>query len=349
MLEVVRKSYLAEKIVIVDGLPGCGKTMLSPIIAALDRVEKLSYSYEVELICQLFYLKKIEYDAAVTMLRLLTDLKLYNLMMGREVNFRPSDLSSVFHDARLLRYIKRIFQKGDEAVPDRIKQEKPVLHLATHRILNISEPVFSALEDRVFFVEVVRHPLYMLKQQMFNMERILSSPRHFTLYFAYKGGQLPYFTYGWEELFMSSNSVEKAIYEIEKLTAATEIMRKKITDKYKGKFLTIPFEKFVVNPQAYMEQIESGLGSKVTMTTRRAMKRQNVPRKMYAEGIGLKIYKRCGWQPPESLNENHEFQIRRKFAAERASPEAMRVLDRICADYEEKYMDGRKKTGEHYE
>ncbi len=348
-MEIIRKPYLAEKIVIVDGLPGCGKTMLSPIIAALDRVEKLSYCYELELTCHLNYLKKMEPDAAVTLIRILMDLKLYNLMMAREVNFRPSDLSSVFHDAQPLRYIKRAFQKGDEAVPDRIKKEKPILHLATHRILNISEPIFSALENRIFFVEVVRHPLYMVKQQILNMERIMFNPRHFTLYFDYKGSQLPYFTHGWEELFMNSNNTEKAIYEIEKLTEATDLARKKIMEKYNGQILTIPFEKFVVNPWPYMEQIEAMLGTKITATTRRMMKRQNVPRKMYAEGIGLKIYKRCGWEPPKSSNEKHEFEMRRQFVADKASAEAMHALDRICADYEEKYMDGRKKTGEHYE
>ena len=49
--KVTRKKQLAEKIVIVDGQPGCGKTMLSPIIASMERVELLSYAFEVEFIC----------------------------------------------------------------------------------------------------------------------------------------------------------------------------------------------------------------------------------------------------------------------------------------------------------
>ena len=42
---------MAEKIVTVDGQGGCGKTLFSPIIAALDRVELLSYTFEVEFVC----------------------------------------------------------------------------------------------------------------------------------------------------------------------------------------------------------------------------------------------------------------------------------------------------------
>ena len=84
---IVRKGQLAEKIVIVDGQPGCGKTMLSPIIASMNRVEIMSFAFEIEFICRLYSFNKITEDATVTMIRMLTDHKLYQLMMGRETNF----------------------------------------------------------------------------------------------------------------------------------------------------------------------------------------------------------------------------------------------------------------------
>ena len=52
--KVVRKKQLVEKIVIIDGQPGCGKTMLSPIVSSFNRVELLSYAFEIEFICRLF-------------------------------------------------------------------------------------------------------------------------------------------------------------------------------------------------------------------------------------------------------------------------------------------------------
>jgi hypothetical protein len=67
------------------------------------------------------------------------------------------------------------------------------------------------------------------------------------------------------------------------------------------------------------------------------MKKQNVPRKMYAEGVGLGIYKRCGWEPPRSSSEKEELKLRRRYAAERASTTAMAVLDRLCSEYENTY------------
>ena len=147
LTKVVRQKQLTEKIVIVDGQPGCGKTMLSPIIASMERVELLSYAFEIEFICRLFHLKKIDNDAAIAMVRMLADHKLYQTMMGRDTNFRYSDLSGVFQDSNPWRYFKRIFQRGDMAIPERIKNERPILNLTTHDLLSMSDPILYGLGE----------------------------------------------------------------------------------------------------------------------------------------------------------------------------------------------------------
>ncbi len=349
-VKVIRKNHLAQRVVFVDGQPGCGKTLFSPIIAALDRVELLTYSYEIEYICALYYLGKITDDAAIAMARVLTDVQLYNTMMSRKINFRPSDLSSAFRDANPMRYIRRLFQAGDEAVPLRIEKEKPILHLTTHNLVGYSEPIFAGLGDRAVFIEIVRHPLYMIKQQDLNMEDLTSCVRDFDFQFQHKNHQVPFYAFGWEDLFASSNSIEKAIYSIEKIAEFTESSKKKLVEKYNAQILTIPFEGFVIEPQGYMKKMETLLGTKSTSVTHKMMKKQNVPRKMYAQGIGLKIYKRCGWESPKAgATAKEELQKRRNFAKEKASPQAMEVLDRICQDYEKKYMGDMKNKGESHE
>mgnify|MGYP000282305806 CR=1 FL=1 len=62
-----REGQLLEKVVFVDGFPGCGKTLFSPIIASLERVELLTFSNELEFTCALHYLNKLPLDAAITM------------------------------------------------------------------------------------------------------------------------------------------------------------------------------------------------------------------------------------------------------------------------------------------
>ena len=336
--KIIRQKQLSERIIIIDGQGGCGKTMLSPIISSMERVELLSYAFEVEWICRLFHLNKIEEDAAIALIKMLVDQKLYQTMMGRNTNFRYSDLSSVFKDSNPLRYFKRIFQKGDLAIPERIKNQRPILNLTTHCLLSRIDPVISALGDSVLFIEVVRHPLYMVKQQQLNMDQLLDNPRDISINIEYQGAQLPYYTQGWEEKFVNCNSMEKAIYFIERETNASNLKRQAFKNNKNFSILTIPFEKFVLDPWPYLKKIETKLGTRVGPRAARMMKKQKVPRKVIADGPAFKIYERCGWEGPTEDSEENEVIKRRNMVAKNVSKEALEVMDKLSRDYFSKYL-----------
>lgn len=344
-LKVARKPYLAEKIVLVDGLPGNGKTMLSPIVGAMPGVEIMQYSYPLEYICALRFLDRMEEDAACVLIRILTDLQLYNVMMGRETNFRLTDLSGVFRCSHSFRYLLRIFRAGDQAVIDRIRTEKPILHLTTHHVLGFSSAIFAALDSRVSIIELVRHPLYMIKQQALYMDRYGSDARDFTIWYDYDGVQVPYFALGWEDVYLRANAVEKSIYFIYHYNKRLEELGFSSESSGNRQVHIIPFERFVTDPWPYMVRLEKLLGTETDGHTRRMMRKQNVPRKMYAEGIGLPIYKQYGWEAPaKGSNERKELERRRSFAAEQASPPAMEILDEMCEQYEKRYLLVENKT-----
>ena len=270
-IEILRKNNFDNQVVIVDGLPGCGKSMFSKIIASMERVELVTYLFELEFICRLNNFNKIENDAAVTMVRLLADHKLYQIMMGREMNFRYSDVSSVFKDSNPFKYFKRIFQEGDQAVPNKIKKEKPILNIMAHDILSVSEPLFLGLKDRLSLIEIVRHPLYMIKQNFINMENVVNDARDIQITIRHNEDQLPYFAHNWEKLYISSNSIEKAIYSLQKFSQQTCLSKQKLIKNYKNQILTIPFEHFVLNPKPYLKKIENLLNSKITAKTKKVL------------------------------------------------------------------------------
>jgi hypothetical protein len=225
-------------------------------------------------------------------------------------------------------------------IPDLIKKEKPILALTVHKLLSIADPVLEAFKDRVTFIEIVRHPLYMIIQQSLNNQRLINDVRDFVIYYKKQNKEYPWYTVGWEKQFENANPVEKSIYYVQKIGDLTEISKKKLVEKYNAKILTIPFENFVIKPWPYMKQIESILSSKITKKTQKMMKKQNVPRNMVANGIPLAIYKRCGWEPPkQGSTEKDELDYRRQFAADSASKEAMNILDDLCQTYEAKYLN----------
>lgn len=337
---ISRKKRLAEKVIFVDGLPGCGKTLLSSIVASLDKVELLSYSYEIEHYCSLHYLNKLKPDAAKSLIRMQVDLKLYNTMMGREVNFRPADLSSVFMSQDPNKYLKRIFLDGDAKVLDQIYAQNPILNIAVHNLLAYSEPIWDALGERAVFIEVVRHPLYMIRQQALNFENLLENVRDFSVYFSYKGRELPYYINGWEDLYLESSAIERSVHLMDNYLSIVEKAKEKIISDYQAKILTVPFELFVLDPNPWIERISDITGAGINEVTRRVMEEQNIPRKKVAEGIDLEVYRRCGWVPPsEGMSEKDELLIRRREVEISTSSKVMNVLDKICGEYENLYWN----------
>ncbi len=339
--KITRPSRIAGQVVIVGGLPGCGKTMMTPIVGSLARVELQKFNYVLEHVCALRLLHSLEDEAATALIRLVTDLDLYNLAMSREVNLRPTDLSSIFKNPGTWRYLRRLVQPGDAAAAERIRQERLILHLTIHNPLVLCPPLFTALGEAVRFVEVVRHPLHMLRAWRFYIERYGTDPRDFTLWIDFDGRSVPYFAQGWEEQYLQANLMDRSIYTIAHLMRTGRQHLEQLSDAQRGQVLLVPFERFVLEPWPYLAQLEAFLGTHRTPQTRRVLKQQRVPRARVTAGVALDVYRQNGWLPPEQdASERRELEKRRAYAAQEASPEALDALDRLCEEYATTHLSG---------
>lgn len=301
----------------------------------------MNYAFEIEWIAKLYMMNKVSKDAAKSLISMFSDQKLYQTMMGRDTNFRYSDLSSVFNNPFSLKYFARIFSEGDRSIPKKIKKEKPIMSFTTHDLLDYSDIIFETFEKRLTFVEVVRHPLYMVKQQTVNMSELINNnPRDVALYYEYKNRSLPYFVKNWEELFIKSNDVDRAIYSIVKSYYTNKEKRNSLMINSNLKFITIPFENFVLKPENYLKNILKILNTEFSSKTKKILAKQRVPRKKIADGISLRVYKRYLWEPSKkNTNEQEELLLRREWAKSiGASTEAMNSLDQISEDYTNTFL-----------
>ena len=325
-----RPEKLCNKAVIVDGLPGCGKTMLSAVISSIDRVELFQYANDIETYCILNYFKKIETQIASKMISSKMDYMLYNLMMSREVNFRYSDLSSVFKSHNKIKYFRRLFAKGDQAVPELIDKEKPILHLVTHCISAFSNPLINCLNENMLLINFHRNPLYMIKQNMWNMENLIDSNRDFSLYYNIKKEKFPYYFYGQEEKMMTASSKEKAIFFLEwirKIDNQREI-------NSASNYYELTFESFVKEPDKHLKEICKRLGTKITNQTLKALKREKIPRKILSHGRDLSIYRRVSWEKTNAKSNSEEIDKLYKWVTKGISAEAKNALNWLMNDYE---------------
>lgn len=338
MVDIAKRPSIAQEIIFLDGLTGTGKTMMGPILGSFRRVELGRLEHVYEYFCALDDLEKIDSDAAAFMISLYADLALYNSMISRETNFRFSDLSGVFSSPNFFEYIKRLFCKDGNIVLERIKQSKPILQIISHQVLGVMELAFQTFGDRLKVVEMVRHPVYLLEHWHSYIDRHGTDCRDFTVWIHHKGQAIPWFAHGWEEKYMVSNSMDKVIYSIEWLTKKVDGTIRNLSETERKQILTIPFEKFVLGPDPYIEKIAKLLHTEPTRATRQILRKQKCPRRQIAAGPDKDIYKRYGWKKPDpQFDELEEFKKKKAFAKSQASKGAIETLDRISQEYETKY------------
>lgn len=328
---VSRDKTMLNKAVIVDGIPGCGKTLVSSIISSFKKVELYKFCYELEYYCLLNFFNQMDLNTSSKMVRLKFDQLIYDVMMGREVNFRFNDQSSVFQTANRFRYFKRIFQEGDQSIPNKIIHDKPILNIATHLMSGFNEPILRALKEKVIFLTMHRDPLFMIEQNIFNVSELYGTNRDFQLYFERNKEHLPFYTLGWEDKFLSSPPKERAIFFLE--WARKQLIKNKNINKSFKNYYEFTFESFVLNPFKHMNKMKDLIGTSFSSSTNSICKREKVPRKIISDGRNIEIYRRIGWKKMDTDDLNKEYEILKNRAYSEISSEAKKSLDWLIEDY----------------
>jgi len=274
----------------------------------------------LERIPQLFMMGKISEDAAVSLLRIEIQMKLYESMISRNINFRLGDHSSVFSQVKKLQYLKRAFRKEGDEVVDRIKKEKPIFQVQQHDVLGISEIYFKAFGDSLRIVEMIRHPIDVVYSQFKRGygSREENDPRIFSFTIHYGGHILPWFCQGIEEEYLACEKpIDKIIMSYNERSKRLWETYDELNHKYKSNVLILPFEKFVTNPDSYLPKIGKLIDRKTTKSTKKTLKKANCPRLLKDDERKRKL---------EEI---------KKIASERY----FHILDKLCNDYEKRITE----------
>ncbi len=292
-----------NKIVFINGFGASGKTMLSPIISSMDRVESPVFPYEIQWISSFLYSSKMDEELYSEFIRQYCDNTIYNLTMGRNSNFRFSDISSIFQSPKRFKFLKRIFEKGDNASVDEIKVKKPIINFTSSALLLFINEIAKSLSNRVLFIETFRDPLYMFKQAKINHKEVHVEKRekNFTFEVFEENERSFYFDYysnidQFRNLDLSKSN-EQIVKYLERVYQFYFNFDFNKIDMNGGKLICLPFEKFVLGPDKWIDEILSFLDIEKTKNLIKELKKQKVPRKILTDGYSRSVYKRYSQYP----------------------------------------------------
>lgn len=274
-IEFVKKSFL-KNLILVTGTHTSGKSMVAPVIASFNQVEILRKIYTLDQLAILNNFNKIKKNTSRFIAKHILDQSYYDQLIGRNMNFRYEDETSVAISKNPLHYKRRLkIKRGPKVLKEHQKK-------GTHMLVDT--------HDGIWFYEFWKN-LNIKNMKIINIYRnpvdIVNSWINLDLGDAEKQllCQIPLINYkNKTKIFYLSNNIKKkynskydCIVDMVFQCVNQEIENyKKIKDK--KNLIRIDFDDFATDTKYFITKIEKFLKLKKTKFTKKILIRENLPR-----------------------------------------------------------------------
>ena len=333
-IEWVREQTFPGRILLIDGMTGAGKNMISRVIDGYPNNHNPIFSYELEQLCIAWSQKKIDLDANIALIRMHIDKIRYNFSVSRELNFRPSDLTSIFRSKKRNIYIKNLLKNREITNLKDKEFFSKNLCIITHQLLGASQVMDLAFPQRVLRIFTIRHPIYLYQHWLNYIPKHGTDPKDITVWNDHKGVPIPWFAKDYGELYSNASYPDKAAIVLsDMVNKSIDYIESKQSDE---KFQVIDFENFVIHPHVYLTRINSLLGENFPHKNKKILTKENIPRNHINSARNLSIYRRSNYGTFVSKNSHKEdYEERLTFISKRLSDDCkLRFLQSV-----ERYND----------
>jgi hypothetical protein len=315
-------------VIVVDGMWGVGKTAVTSVIGTMKHVEKMKLQHVHEYVCTMHHLGKLSDDALRFLLLTYVDIDQYSNLIGREVNFRPSDASGTKNTpGSTVKYLRRMFAQDGDAIIDRIHQDRIAHQLVTHQILPVGEPVFSTFGDRLKMVHIVRHPMHLAR---YYHDYLVDWMRHreFTVSFDLRGEKVPWWASEWAERFLALNTMDRTLESLSFLYHRIfEQIERRRDD---SRLLVLSFENVVMRPHESFPAISSFLGRELDKKTSKILTREKIPRPTITHGRAFSAH---NWATSGAVSERDVYELEVSYIRASASADVVERFRGVVDTY----------------
>tara|TARA_R110002096_G_scaffold410190_1_gene609766 strand:+ start:19227 stop:20186 length:960 start_codon:yes stop_codon:yes gene_type:complete len=277
-MKFVRNNQLLHKLLLVDGVGRSGKVMLAEIMTCFETVEKQDYHEFLEYIPLAYKYGKIEKDIAKAILKTQIDTELYNSMIGRRINSRATDYTSIYKHHSPEKYLSRASMEDGPIVADRVAAEKPVYMSWCHDMVQKSDIVFDTFEEKVELLYINRRPIDIIYEwDLKNFgERVGSDPTEMQYLIDHNGVSVPELALGWEEEYIAASPIERIVRMIH--TSFDRNYQAIESSNFQNQIKVVDFESLVTDPSKVINVISRALQLEIGKKIDYILKRENCPR-----------------------------------------------------------------------
>ena len=272
-------SILPKKIIFIDGISRSGKLFTGTLLSTFKNYEHLEFGLNFERLCPALEFKKINEDFAKSYINNYLNELIYNKYLSRNVNFRPTDRTSVVNTQNYKLYKKRLKMKEGDNIIKQIKKENKSLLFVTHDILTTIK-AFNKLGLNYKMIEIFRNPfsLVMSWYKRGLGRRFGNDQRLFSLLIKKKNKISPWYDELFNDNIRNLNEIEKCIHYVYNLTTKSITDYSILNKLEKNRIFITSYERLVENSYSEISKISIFLKSKLTKNTKIYIKKENIPK-----------------------------------------------------------------------
>jgi len=286
--EILKKEILKEvkllnsNLLFADGVSRTGKAMLSSILLGFENISNINFFYQLEQLLPMYAHGHMSKNAISSYLRLHLNELVYNTQISRNINFRPSDLTSVLNTANSRDYYINLMKLDGDEIIKNIDGNATILQFQTHNILTEFK-LFHSLELNIKLIELFRDPIdtvYSWYKRGWGKRFDNEDPRSFTTLFSYKDKTIPHYVIGQEDEYFSLNEVEKTIFMHNHLIKKSIAEYNQLNKLEKENILLITYENILQNTNLEIKRISQFIKKSPSYYMPKAMELARVPRQV---------------------------------------------------------------------
>ncbi len=304
--------------VFIDGITRAGKFFLAKVVSHFESIEYYQYIPLLEHIPIMWKYGQISKANAVAYLRLYSDLHIYDFLMGRNLNMRGTDSSSILNAADKDSYLARVNDaEGIEALKS-LQNQKRVPSFLVHEMMPLSDIYFEAFESAKM-INIQRHPVDIIHswharawgERFFKPDIASFVPTLQT-----ETGTMPWFAVDWfnaQTKYKPIDLVVQSVLNVNRLE--NKHYHETLAPLYKDRIHLMCYEHLVESPDDEIQRLSSFL--------------ETSPQSVMGE-----ILKREGCYRQLSVDERD---AKYKSIKQEASEESVQLLDEAIGNYEKKW------------
>lgn len=262
MIKSGSQELILDRIIFLDGPTRAGKFLLGKIVSNFTGIEFFQYLAVAEHLPVFARLSVMDERDAISYFRLQINMSIYERAIGRNLNIRALDSSSIYNSSEKDLYIARTQLQDGPGVVDKLRIEQRLPSFIIHQGMTDIDFYFKAC-PRLNMINIKRHPIDLAYSWIqrgygtrYGKDPLLFEP----IYINKFNNPVPWFALDFDNDFARMSEEDKCIKSIISIYSSEKEAYKKLKPMAKKQILHICYEDFFSDPLLVIDKISKFIG-----------------------------------------------------------------------------------------